>query len=540
MALQDQLLFGVYVGLVIESNDPDNLGRVKIYVPGKNGHLYTGWSDNNQDFQFASTTPDLFSEDILSRLKTIIPWARPAMPLWGGGTGSFTETSTGQPYVIPVDNAYQGTGELKMPALKDKTVNLNGVDKNLLKNLEKFGGAFPNAVITSAKDGNHGPNSLHNDGRAIDIRVWDMVDGKRITKSDSEIRAMVEWWATEGGATEIGYEVNSSSPHLHIGYNRDGKRDSFNVGSTPSWWADFSKAHDSGKLAASSSQQGPTDNRITADDGVNRVDGKIGEAYPVGTGSSGIPQAANGNVTKTDLYNGVLSYLKNRPSFNRKNVNGNYIAPTNGTAFGVDGSPESWANYMTKIAWHESTNNANLPFKYGGAEGSYGSGGLFQIGDGQVEDWARQKPELAKAWGFTPGYDYPTQDFYSADFNTRGYLFITEALMENQGYSIGTQSNPLARRGANGTIGEATREKLLNNAPTGDVSSDGNRMVQLTTNQGVNAYPNSNMSRAGAPVGMFSIPAVGAKVWVMFEGGSPNRPVYMGQANDPSNIQAIS
>jgi uncharacterized protein involved in type VI secretion and phage assembly len=46
------------------------------------------------------------------------------------------------------------------------------------------------------------------------------------------------------------------------------------------------------------------------------------------------------------------------------------------------------------------------------------------------------------------------------------------------------------------------------------------------------------MSRYGAPIGNFSIPAAGSKVWVIFEHGSPQRPVYIGQVYEPSNIQA--
>jgi hypothetical protein len=46
------------------------------------------------------------------------------------------------------------------------------------------------------------------------------------------------------------------------------------------------------------------------------------------------------------------------------------------------------------------------------------------------------------------------------------------------------------------------------------------------------------MSRYGAPIGNFSIPAAGSKVWVIFEHGSSQRPVYIGQVYEPSNIQA--
>lgn len=530
MSLKDERLFGTYVGLVVESNDPNDLGRVKVFVPGLNGSIYAGWNDVQTDFEFASNTPETFPPETLARLKKTIPWARPAMPLWGGGTGSFNETSSQEPYVIPTENAYTGMGVDGVPNIENG--KLSDLKPEVQAAVKKFAGAFPNATITSTTGGKHTATSLHYSGRAIDIRTRD--------KSPAEIKAMTEWWATQGGATEIGYEANSSQPHLHIGFRTDGARTGFNVGSVPSWWPSFEKAHESGQLANKATQEAPPDNRVAQSDGVSNSKGSFEESYQIGTGSTegntgGLPQAQNGGVSRTDIYNSTLNYIKNNPNsiYNRKDI------PRNGQAYGLNGTPESWANFWATAAYHESSYNNNTK----NLSDPGGSFGILQVGPAQVGgagSWGAVYPDLAKSYGLDPNRTYTKEEIMgSADLALRSKLFVGDAIMRSNkygGFAVGSGK----KNGLGATIGSLTWEKIARNEPVGSGSSDPNKLVQRTTNQGVNAYGSANIGRPGSPVGNFSIPCVGAKVWVMFEGGSPQRPIYMGQVYDPSNIQAVS
>jgi hypothetical protein len=530
MALKDQLLFGTYVGLVIESNDPDDLGRVKVFVPGQNGPLYSNWNDSDADLEFASVSNDVFPEETLMRLKRMVPWARPAMPLWGGGTGSFNETSSQEPYVIPTESAYSGMGVDGTPNFAEG-ISPKDLDEDVKKQLSKFAGAFPNAVITSTTGGKHKANSLHYQGRAIDIRTRD--------KSPAEIRAMTEWWASQGGDIELGYEAESSQPHLHIGFRTDGNRTAFAVGGTPYWWDSLKSAHKSGSLVNKQENTAPPDNRIAKSDGLN-PQGNFDQSFPVGTGSTeatdkgGLAQAQNGTVNKTDVYNSVLSYIKNNP--NSMYMNGKI--PRNGSTYGLNGTPESWANMYANMAGYESDyNNPDYRINLKDDGGSYG---LFQVGPDQLNDYTRIFPEKAKSYGLDPSKTYTKENLLeSADFNTRSMLFLGEAVTSDRKYG-GFAVGPGFSNGMGATIGSLTWEKLARNEPTSGGSSDPNKLVQRTTSQGVNAYGSVNIGRPGSPVGSFSIPCVGAKVWVMFEGGSPQRPIYMGQVYDPSNIRAVS
>jgi len=49
----------------------------------------------------------------------------------------------------------------------------------------------------------------------------------------------------------------------------------------------------------------------------------------------------------------------------------------------------------------------------------------------------------------------------------------------------------------------------------------------------------SNVGTPGSPVGTFSIPNGGTKVWVFFMGGDIQRPVYFAQAPNPGDINAL-
>lgn len=526
MAIKDELFFGAYVGLVIDSSDPDDLGRVKVFVPGKNGPLYDGWNNLNTDIDFASPTSDKFPSNLLTRLKKTLPWARASMPLWGGGTGTFNETTEQQPYVIPAENAYSGMGVEGTP--KFENGKLSDLNPEVQKIVKSFFGAFPNATITSTTGGTHTPNSLHPSGRAIDIRTRD--------KSPAEIRAMTEWWASQGGDIELGYEAQSSQPHLHVGFRTDGNRTAFEVGPTPSWWNSLKSAHKSGSLVNRQENTAPPDNRIALDDGLNSSASFTG-SYTVSSGTEGLAQDKKGMVSPLDVYTATLNYIKNNPKsiYNNKNI------PRNGEKYGLNGTPESWATLWTKFASYENefSNTARSKYTYTDPGGSYG---ILQVGPAQINEWANvnNNQDLARSYGLDPNKKYTAEEIEaSADLALRAKLFVGDAVMRSPtkgGFAVGVGDS----NGLGATVGESTWERAERNEPLANGSESGERLVIKTTNQGVNAYGSVNMSRPGGPVGSFSIPMVGAKVWVMFEGGSPQRPIYMGQVYDPSNIQSVN
>lgn len=97
---------GIYVGVVVQNNDPEHRGRAKVYVPHVNAAVYENWYNvkQNKSFRFVGRNIDSDLGDILSELKTVLPWADQASPMGGQNatgryhaytdTGSVSDTNT--------------------------------------------------------------------------------------------------------------------------------------------------------------------------------------------------------------------------------------------------------------------------------------------------------------------------------------------------------------------------------------------------------------------------------------------------------------
>lgn len=83
---------GMYLGIVVQNDDPDKRGRVKIYVPHISANVYKNWyqQDTDKSFSFPGKNINSDLSDIIDELKDVLPWAEPAMPLVGAsGSGRY-------------------------------------------------------------------------------------------------------------------------------------------------------------------------------------------------------------------------------------------------------------------------------------------------------------------------------------------------------------------------------------------------------------------------------------------------------------------
>jgi hypothetical protein len=80
---------GMYLGIVVQNNDPEYRGRVKVYVPHVQANVYNNWFKEISDKSFKFLGNNIKSDlnKILPELKTVLPWAENAMPSVGA-TGS--------------------------------------------------------------------------------------------------------------------------------------------------------------------------------------------------------------------------------------------------------------------------------------------------------------------------------------------------------------------------------------------------------------------------------------------------------------------
>jgi hypothetical protein len=77
--------YGNYLGIVIQNNDPQGRGRVKIFVPHISPTVYKNWNEVPEDKKFKFLGGNINSDlnDIYEDLKLILPWSICASPVTG-------------------------------------------------------------------------------------------------------------------------------------------------------------------------------------------------------------------------------------------------------------------------------------------------------------------------------------------------------------------------------------------------------------------------------------------------------------------------
>lgn len=90
--------YGIYPAIVIQNNDPERAGRVKVFVPGITNTVYNGWNAIAEDKTFSFVDGDLRS--VIVELRDALPWAQNLSPVFGGGT---TRLNNAVPITRPSD-----------------------------------------------------------------------------------------------------------------------------------------------------------------------------------------------------------------------------------------------------------------------------------------------------------------------------------------------------------------------------------------------------------------------------------------------------
>lgn len=77
----------IYRGIIIQNNDPDNMGRVKVFIPHISMTLYKGWNEEVEVDKFfrnpGNNLDSALTADILKRLKEALPWTEVLQPIFG-------------------------------------------------------------------------------------------------------------------------------------------------------------------------------------------------------------------------------------------------------------------------------------------------------------------------------------------------------------------------------------------------------------------------------------------------------------------------
>ena len=121
---------GLYRGIVIQNNDPQQSGRVKVYVPGINLNQTKNWNQAKEEDKFfkvmGSNTGSSLSLQILDSQKERLLWAEVMLPMMGMSSPGF--------YNAPADSYYIGNDSGYISQDSNKSAEAFAKDKQQSKN----------------------------------------------------------------------------------------------------------------------------------------------------------------------------------------------------------------------------------------------------------------------------------------------------------------------------------------------------------------------------------------------------------------------
>jgi len=136
--------FGNYLGIVIQNNDPDKGGKVKVWVPSISPTVYKNWDETNEDkaFKFIGRNIDSDITDIIEELKAVIPWAGCASPLIGsitpGRYNAHDQTAT-------ISDSNRSSSLHPTGAVDEYTLNYDGIGEKPARKYEHHDLKVPDA-----------------------------------------------------------------------------------------------------------------------------------------------------------------------------------------------------------------------------------------------------------------------------------------------------------------------------------------------------------------------------------------------------------
>lgn len=103
----------MYPAIVIQNNDPEKAGRVKVFVPGITNTVYDNWNAVEVDKVFSNVS-DSSMVPILDTLRDVLPWAVNATSNFGGGgnSGCFSIPAVGSHVFV-----FFTAGDINSPVL---------------------------------------------------------------------------------------------------------------------------------------------------------------------------------------------------------------------------------------------------------------------------------------------------------------------------------------------------------------------------------------------------------------------------------------
>lgn len=170
--------YGNHIGIVIQNNDPEKSGKIKVFVPHISSTIYNDWvkSKNDKTIKFIGNNLDGDLTEVLHDLKLITPWAECAAPLVGeSSSGRFNNfnlagTTSDSNFFETISTALTSlTSQGHAPSnFYDETVRVNDAFDKSSNNVNR-----PNPLSYQYK-----PNGYSNEAKgafcipAVGAHVW--------------------------------------------------------------------------------------------------------------------------------------------------------------------------------------------------------------------------------------------------------------------------------------------------------------------------------------------------------------------------------
>jgi hypothetical protein len=563
---------GNHLGIVVNTQDPENRGRVQVFIPHISTTLYKNWNEKAEDISFRSFTDNVFSGDVKERLLSVLPWAEAAVPCWGGGTGAPVNESTGTAVPMPTDQAFSSNADPET------------IKKGIFKASQgvPWSGGFISSIANSS--GSNFPSNLAHAGyvnaisngnvagwqklnpSSVQPKIGDIVVGTRVGGSHGDV---VTGIAPDGTLTVVGGNISNtvkqytkkiSSNDYAIIRSTDentasnmakNAQNEYSVWSSNGWNENSPEAI--GRLSqyyemqSVSSNNSPTDNVIGKTDqrewvktGLENKDGSM-DSTPIDVTS----KSSNLSQLNPNTVKGLYALGMAETGFNSREAlsNANNAAqditdPTTGKRIAVRNK---------YVAEEYARNGGDLA----SAQAKYGDYGYFQVNQTDVAAATNRYGIATLNSGSAAEQMVKVSEYIKRD-NPNAYAALERGDYDSAFRFLGDGKWP----SLNGKYNTNNLQKayaalntdynqIIKNVENAEVttppdpSSDGNNIFR-TTNQGLMATGTSNVGRVGGPMGFFSTPAVGSKVWVFFQAENPQNPVYFANAYEPSNTIAVS
>lgn len=235
--------YGNYLGIVIQNNDPEKAGKVKIWVPHISPTVYNNWDNTSIDkkFNFIGSNVDSDITDIVEDLKAILPWAICAAPLNGasssGRYNAFEKTATIS------DSSNKDDQDFDTNFTKTKySLNNDGIGEKPARKYEinetKITDAFVNAGDIPFENANkfgynYTPTSYSNSAKGsfsipnVGSHVWVFFDGGdplspvyfAVSYGDSDWKSIYDTFTNDPGLDYPGAAENKNSSIQEYNHN---------------------------------------------------------------------------------------------------------------------------------------------------------------------------------------------------------------------------------------------------------------------------------------------------------------------------------